>query len=327
MRLTAIAVLAIGLGFVASAAGAQRGTDSASYPYKPVRVIVPVAPGGSTDLIARIVMAKLSEAIGGPFVIDNRAGAGGILGNEIVAHAQPDGYTLLFTYAAHTIVPFIYAKIPYDVYRDFAPVTLAGSQPLLLTINSSVRANSVQELIALARAKPRELNVALATPSSSGALAAELFKIVTNTQMESIAFKGGAPAMTALVSGEVQLIFGTPPVVLPFAKSGKIKILGTTGKERASFLPEVPTLIEGGIKDFNTAPWQGILAPAGTPAVIIDRLYRQVLEVLKTPYTHERFAAVGTDVVGNSPKEFAQQIARELEQNSKVIKAVGMKGD
>ena len=133
--------------------------------------------------------------------------------------------------------------------------------------------------------------------------------------------------MTALISGEVQLIFGTPPVVLPFAKSGSIKILGTTGKERALFLPEVPTLIEAGIKDFNTAPWQGIIAPAGTPAGIIDRRYKQVLEVLRTPYTHERFAAVGTDVVGNSPKEFAQLIARELEQNSKVIKVVGMKGD
>ncbi|MGH8620412.1 MAG: Bug family tripartite tricarboxylate transporter substrate binding protein, partial [Burkholderiales bacterium] len=284
-------------------------------------------PGGGTDLIARIVLTKLTEAMGGPFVIDNRAGAGGILGNEIVARAQPDGYTLLFTYAAHTIVPFIYDKIPYDVNKDFAPISLVGSQPLLLAVHPSVKANTVQELVAFAKAKPNALNVALATPSSSGALAAELFKVVTNTQMESVPFKGGGPAMTALLGGEVQLIFGTPPVVMPFVKSGKVKVLGTTGKDRVSYLPEVPTLIESGIKDFNTAPWQGLLAPAKTPPAIIDKLYKQILEVLKTSYTKERFAAAGTDVVGNSPKEFGELIKRELEQNSKIIKAVGMKAD
>jgi tripartite-type tricarboxylate transporter receptor subunit TctC len=327
MKFSTTAMLAACLLPVAAATAAQPAAGAANYPDKPVRVIVPVAPGGGTDLIARIVMSKLTEAIGGPFVIDNRAGAGGILGNEIVARAQPDGYTLLFTYAAHTIVPFIYDKIPYDVYKDFAPITMVGAQPLLLAVNPSVKANTVQELIAFAKAKPNALNVALATPSSSGALAAELFKIVTNTQMESIPFKGGGPAMTALLGGEVQLIFGTPPVVMPFVKSGKVKVLGTTGKERVPYLPEVPTLIESGIKDFNTAPWQGLLAPAKTPPAIVDRLYKQILEVLKTPYAKERFAAAGTDVVGNSPKEFGELIKRELEQNSKVIKAVGMKAD
>ena len=174
---------AIALCACAALAAAQ---PMGNYPDKPIRVIVPVAAGGGTDIIARIVMSKVAEGMGATIVIDNRAGAGGILGNEIVAHSQPDGYTLLFTYAAHTIVPFIYRKVPYDVYKDFAPVTMAGSQPLLLAVNSSVKANTVQELIALAKAKPNELNVALATPSSSGALAAELFKILTNTQMVSV---------------------------------------------------------------------------------------------------------------------------------------------
>ncbi|MEO7726368.1 MAG: tripartite tricarboxylate transporter substrate binding protein [Burkholderiales bacterium] len=309
------------------AALAYAQQPAAHYPDKPIRVIVPVAAGGGTDIIARIVTSKVAEGLGAVAVIDNRAGAGGILGNEIVAHAPPDGYTLLFTYAAHTIVPFIYRKVPYDVYKDFAPVTMAGSQPLLLAINASVKANTVQELIALAKARPNELNVALATPSSSGALAAELFKILTNTQMVSIPFKGGAPALTAMVSGEVQLIFTTPPTVMPYIKGGKVKILGTSGKERVPYLPEVPTLAEAGIKDFNTAPWQGLLAPAGTPPAIIDKLYRQVSEVLKTPYAQERFAAAGTDIVGSSPKEFGELIKRELAQNSKVIKAVGMKAD
>jgi tripartite-type tricarboxylate transporter receptor subunit TctC len=306
-----------------AAAIAQPG----NYPDKPVRVIVPVAAGGGTDIIARIVMSKVAEGLGATMVIDNRAGAGGILGNEIVAHSQPDGYTLLFTYAAHTIVPFIYRKVPYDVYKDFAPVTMAGAQPLLLAINASVKANTVQELIALAKAKPNDLNVALATPSSSGALAAELFKLLTKTQMVSVPFKGGAPALTAMVSGEVQLIFTTPPTVMPYIKGGKVRILGTSGKERVPYLPDVPTLAEAGIKDFNTAPWQGLLAPAGTPAAIIDRLYKQVGEVLKTQYAQERFAAAGTDVVGSSPKEFGELIRRELAQNSKVIKAVGMRAD
>ncbi len=318
-------ILAAGLSLCATSAFAQQA--AAGYPNKPVRVIVPVASGGGTDIIARIVMTKLGEQLGGAFVIDNRAGAGGILGNEIVAHAQPDGYTLLFTYAAHTIVPFIYRKVPYDVYKDFAPVTMAGSQPLLLAINAGVKANTVQELIALAKARPNALNVALATPSSSGALAAELFKILTNTQMVSVPFKGGAPALTAMVSGEVQLIFTTPPTVMPYIKGGKVKILGTSGKDRVSYLPEVPTLAEAGIKDFNTAPWQGLLAPAGTPAAIIDKLYKQIGEVLKTSYTNERFTAAGTDVVGSSPREFGELIKRELEQNSKVIKAVGMRAD
>ena len=310
-----------------SCAALAAAQSTGNYPDKPIRVIVPVAAGGGTDIIARIVMSKVAEGMGATIVIDNRAGAGGILGNEIVAHSQPDGYTLLFTYAAHTIVPFIYRKVPYDVYKDFAPVTMAGSQPLLLAVNSSVKANTVQELIALAKAKPNELNVALATPSSSGALAAELFKILTNTQMVSVPFKGGAPALTAMVSGEVQLIFTTPPTVMPYIKGGKVRVLGTSGKDRVPYLPEVPTLAEAGIKDFNTAPWQGLIAPAGTPPAIIDKLYRQVGEMLKTPYAQERFTAAGTDVVGSSPKEFGELIRRELAQNSKVIKAVGMRAD
>jgi len=288
-----------------SCAALAAAQSTGNYPDKPIRVIVPVAAGGGTDIIARIVMSKVAEGMGATIVIDNRAGAGGILGNEIVAHSQPDGYTLLFTYAAHTIVPFIYRKVPYDVYKDFAPVTMAGSQPLLLAVNSSVKANTVQELIALAKAKPNELNVALATPSSSGALAAELFKILTNTQMVSVPFKGGAPALTAMVSGEVQLIFTTPPTVMPYIKGGKVRVLGTSGKDRVPYLPEVPTLAEAGIKDFNTAPWQGLIAPAGTPPAIIDKLYRQVGEMLKTPYAQERFTAAAPMSSAARPKSSA----------------------
>ena len=298
------------------------------YPDRPVRVIVPVAAAGGTDIIARIVMSKLADVTQRQYVVDNRPGAGGILGNEIVAKSRPDGYTMLFTYAAHTIVPFIYSHgVPYDVYKDFAPVVLAGQQPLLLALNAQVPANTVAELIKLARAKPNSLNVAWATPSSSGALAAEIFKMVTDTRMTSVPFKGGAPALTALIQNEVQLIFTTPPTVMGHLKSGRVKVLGTSGKERVPYLPDVPTLAEAGVKDFNTAPWQGLLAPAKTPPAIVRYLFDQIAAVLKMPDVKERFASQGTDPVGLGPKEFGDMINRELALNSKVIKAVGMRAD
>lgn len=317
---------ALALTAATSVAAAQ---GPSGYPTRPVRVIVPVAAAGGTDIIARIVLTRLSDLIGRAFVVDNRPGAGGLLGNEIVAKALPDGHTLLFTYAAHTIVPFIYTstKIPYDVYKDFTPVTLAGQQPLLLALNAQVPANTVGELIKLAKAKPDSLNIAWATPSSSGALAAEIFKIITDTKMVSVPFKGGAPALTALIQNEVQLIFTTPPTVMPHLKSGRVKVLGTSGKTRVPYLPDVPTLAEAGVKDFNTAPWQGVLAPARTPPPIVKYLHEQISAVLKTPDVREKFASQGTDPVGLGPKEFGELINRELALNSKVIRAVGMKAD
>jgi len=330
MRRTAASLFsALSLCALGAAAQAQPVQGPGGYPERPVRVIVPVAAAGGTDIIARIVLTKLSDATGRPYVVDNRPGAGGLLGNEIVAKARPDGYTLLFTYAAHTIVPFIYnsRSIPYDVYKDFAPVVLAGQQPLLLALNAQVPANTVGELIKLAKAKPDTLNVALATPSSSGALAAEIFRIITDTKMVLVPFKGGAPALTALLQNEVQLIFTTPPTIMGHLKSGRVKVLGTSGKERVPYLPDVPTLAEAGVKDFNTAPWQGLLAPAATPPAIVNYLYTQIAAVLKMPDVKERFASQGTDPVGLGPKEFGKMIAAELALNGKVIKAVGMKAD
>ncbi|HEX2829265.1 MAG TPA: tripartite tricarboxylate transporter substrate binding protein [Burkholderiales bacterium] len=315
------------LALVATAAHAAQGPDN--YPTRPVRVIVPVAAAGGTDIIARIVMTKLADATGGNFIIDNRPGAGGLLGNEIVAKAPRDGQTLLFTYAAHTIVPFIYqgTKIPYDVYKDFAPITLVGQQPLLLALSSKVPADSVAELIKLARDKPGSLNVAWATPSSSGALAAEIFKLITKTDMTSVPFRGGALALTALIQNEVQLIFTTPPTVMPHLKSGRVKVVATSGKTRVPYLPDVPTLAESGVKDFNTAPWQGLLAPAGTSREIIAYLHNHIAAIMKMPDVRERFASQGTDPVALGPKEFGDMINRELALNSKVIKAVGMRAD
>lgn len=319
----------VAIGFLAASsfAFAQQRASTASYPERPVRVVVPVAPGGSTDLQARIMTAKLNEALGMPFIVDNRAGAGGIIGTEMVANAAADGYTLLFAQAGHTIIPFIYSKVPYDVNKDFTPITLVATSPLVLTINPSIGASSIKELIELAKAKPGKLNVALSTPSSSGALIAEWFKMVTKTDIVSVPFKGGAPAMTALLSGEVQFIFATTPSALPLVKSGRLKILATSGAQRLSYMPEVPTLDESGLKGFEAEPWGGFLGPAKLPRAIVDRIYQASIAILKQPEVRERLITTGNVPDGSTPEEFSRKLDRELKQNAKIIKAVGMKGD
>lgn len=320
-----VAVLFVLLLGSAAANAAERAPAGEVYPARPVRVVVPAAPGGATDVVARIVSAKLGEKLGGQFVVDNRAGAGGLMGTDIVAKSAADGYTLLFAYAGHTIVPFIYAKVPYEVSRDFAPVTMAASQPLLLAINATLGINTVEELITAARAKPGQLNAALPTPSGAAALAIEMFKVATDTRIVSVPFKGGGPALTALLSNEIQLMFTTPPVAIPQLKSGRIRILATSSAKRLAYLPQVRTLEESGLKGFEMEPWQGLLAPAKTPQAIITLLHREIHNALQQPDVREKLAAAGCDPVGSTPQEFAQKIRRELEQNGKVIRHIGMK--
>jgi tripartite-type tricarboxylate transporter receptor subunit TctC len=313
--------------FVGGAVSAQPASRPAHWPERPVRVIAPTLAGGPTDIIIRIVIGKVAEGFDRPFVVDNRPGAGGLIGTDLVAKAPRDGHTLLFTYAAHTIIPFIYAQVPYDVRRDFAPITMTSMQPLLLAVHAGVKANSVQELVAYARENPGKLNLALASPGGSGALAAELFKLTTGTHMVTVPYKGAAQAMPALLSGEMHLIFTSLPSVLPHVKSGKVKVLGVASLKRSQFMTEVPTLIESGIRDFNTSPWQGLLAPAGTSIAVIDLLYKRVVAALELPEVRQRLAAVGTEAEGTSPTEFATFLQQELARNSKVIKAAGMKAE
>jgi tripartite-type tricarboxylate transporter receptor subunit TctC len=312
---------------VASAVGAQPASRAGAWPERPVRVVAPTLAGGPTDLIIRVVVSKVAEGFDKPFIVDNRPGAGGLIGTDAVAKAPRDGHTLLFTYAAHSIIPFIYPQVPYDVHRDFAPITMTSMQPLLLAVHAGVKANTVQELVAYAKVNPGKLNLALASQAGSGALAAELFKMVTGTNMVTVPFKGAAQAMPALLSGEMHLIFTSLPSVLPYVKGGKVRVLGVASLKRSQFMPEVPTLIESGIRDFNTSPWQGLLAPAGTPSAVIELLHRRVVDALKAPEVRQRLAAAGTEVEGTSPKEFGAFLQRELAQNSKVIKAAGMKAE
>ena len=318
--------LAVALLVLPVAAGAQSAGAARDYPSRPIRLIVPVAPGGSTDIVARIVAAGLGDSAGWQIVVDNRPGAGGVIGSEIVSRSLPDGYTLLLAYASHTTMPFM-TKVPYDAYSDFSPVTQVAVQPLVLTINPSLSVGSVKELIALAKSRPKGINAGIATPGSAGHLATELFKLRTGTTdgIVSVIYKGGAPAQVALLSGEVQLIFASTPAAMPYIKSGKVKVLATSAKNRLPYLPDVPTFAELGVP-VETAPWQGILGPAKMPRAVVTRLHEEVAKLLKLPDMVKRFAATGSETVGSTPEEFGAKLKLELQEFGKIIPALGLQG-
>ena len=287
---------------------------------------MPVPPGGSTDIVARIIVAGLVESSGFRVVVDNRGGAGGVIAADMVARAAPDGYTLLFAYASFTTTPFL-GKVPYDPYRDFSPITLAAVNPLLLVVNPSLPVTNVKDLIALAKSRPKGLNAGIATAGSAGHLAMELFKLRTGIAdgIVSVIYSGGGPTQVALMSGEVQLVFGSVPTSQPYVKSGKVKIIASLAKRRLPYFPDTPTLAELGVPMDSAAPWQGILGPAKMPRPIVMRLYSEVATVLKRPEIVERLVATGAEVVGSTPDEFAEKIKQDLQEFAKIIPALGMK--
>ncbi len=296
-----------------------------AYPSKPIRVLVPSPPGGSNDGVARIISAGLNQSLGRPIVIDNRAG-GGVIASELVARARADGYTLLFAFAAFTITPFLHIKPPYDVLKDFAPISEVADQPLFLIVHPSVQANTIKELIALSKSSPGGLLAGFTQPGSSTHLAAEIFKLKTDTtkSITSVSYKGGSAAQIALLSGEVQISFLTATAMLPQIKTGKIKVIATSASKRVRYLPDVPTFEEAGVTGVEASPWQGLLAPAGTPRAIINQLHGEIVKLLKRPETVERLASLGGDPVGSSPAEFRAKLERELNAFAKVIPALGL---
>ena len=296
------------------------------YPSKPIRVLVPSPPGGSNDGVARIVSASLNQSLGRPIVIDNRAG-GGVIASELVARARADGYTLLFAFAAFTITPFLHIKPPYDVLKDFAPISEVAEQPLFLIVHPSVAANTIKELVALSKSKPGGLMAGFTQPGSSTHLAAEIFKLKTDTakSITSISYKGGASAQMALLSGEVQVSFLTATATLPQVKTGRIKVIATSAAKRVHYLPDVPTFDEAGVTGMEASPWQGLLAPAGTPRAIITLLHAEVVKLLSRPENVGRLAALGADPVGSSPAQFREKLERELKTFGKMIPALGLK--
>jgi tripartite-type tricarboxylate transporter receptor subunit TctC len=305
---------------------AQAATPPATnYPTKPIRIIVPQSAGGSTDLAARVVTQRLSEALGQTLVVDNRPGAGSLNGTETVAKAPADGYTLLAVAASFTINPSLHEKLPFDPVRDFAPITRLAALPHILVVHPSLPVKSVKDLIALAKAKPGELNYASSGVATSTHLAAELFKHLTGTDMVQVPFKGGAPGVVGLLSGQVQLYFATISTALPHVKSNKIRALAVTTGKRSIVAPEFPTIAEAGVAGYEHASWIGLLAPARTSRPVVSRLHMESIKVINMPEVQTLLLRDGLEPVGDDPVEFSRTIRNEIAKWMKVVKAAGIK--
>ncbi|MCC6535690.1 MAG: tripartite tricarboxylate transporter substrate binding protein [Burkholderiales bacterium] len=324
-------IFRIAFAVIATLAGqsapAQDKSAADAYPNRPVRLIIPYAVGGATDIVGRIVGQKLGERLGQQVVIDNRTGAGAIIGTEILARSAPDGYTMMSANIAHGANPYLHKKLPYDTVKHFAPVTLMVVVPMVLVVHPSVTARSVPEFVTLAKAKPGQLTFGTAGTGSANHLAMELFKFRTGTNIIHVPYKGGAPAIADLIAGQITSMFSTVAMALPHIQAGKTVAFGLSGHKRSSALPNVPTVGEMGIAGAELYEWQGILVPAGTPAAIIGRLHRDIAGVLGLPDVRERIAGLGADVVGSTPAQFAEHIQKELAIWGKVIPSAGIQAN
>lgn len=297
---------------------------AAPFPTRPVRVVVPTGAGAITDILARILSEKLSPALGQQIVIDNRTGAGGIIGTEIVAKAPPDGHTLLFAFPSHALNPSFYPSLPYDTINDFAPITIVSYVTSVLFVNSSFPAKSVSEFIAVAKSKPGYINYG-SVQASLGQLSAELFASLAGIKIVGISYKGGPQRDMAVISGEVHMGFTPPISLVPLIKTGKVRALGVTSKERVSAMPDVPSIAEAGLPGYESNGWNGVLAPAKTPQAIINQLHGGIVKVLQSPDVVQQLAVQGVDPVGNTPKEFATIIKNDIEKWAKIIRGAGIK--
>jgi len=303
-----------------------------AWPNKPVRIVVPFAPGGTTDILARALAPELGKAFGQTFVIDNKPGAGGNLGSDMVAKSPPDGYTLLMgTVGTHAINAALYPKLPFDPVKDFAPITLVAGVPNVLVMNpakaQAAKIDTVADLIRYAKANPGKLNMASSGNGTSIHLSGELFKSMTGTYMLHFPYRGSGPALLDLIGGTMDLMFDNLPSALPQIKAGKLKALAVTSAQRSAAVPELPTIAEAGVKGFDASSWFGLLAPAGTPADVIDRLQRETAKSFESPAFKERLLSQGAIPGGQSPAEFAKFIAAESKKWAQVVKVSGAKVD
>ena len=317
MRAVRIAALSI----AASIAAASAPALAQSYPAKPLRLIVPFTPGGSTDILGRSVAQSLTDALGQQVIVDNRPGAGGSIGAEAAAKSPADGYTLLMGHIGTLAVnPSLYPKLGYDPIKDFAPISLFAMVPNILVVSPKLPVKSVAELIAIGRSKPGTLHYSTGGQGSAAHLAVEYFKLATRTDFVHVPYKGTGPAVADLLGGQVDLTMTGLPPVLQHIRAGKLRALGTAGRQRLSLLPDLPTLHESGVKDFDATQWYGVLAPAGTPPAIVDRLSGEIRKSLAAPEVKKRLEAEGADPVGSTPAEFAKHIAAELARWRTVIR-------
>jgi len=317
-RLAAIALFAL-------TAVAARGD---TFPSRPIRIVVPFAAGGATDLIARVVGQKLTESMGQAVVVENRPGASGMIGADLVAKAPPDGYTLLMASTAEIAInPSLYSKMSYDPQKDLAPITLAGVTPLILVVNPASPLHSVADIVKEAKAHPGTISFASAGNGSVQHLSGELVKVLTSTDMVHVPYKGAAPALTDVLSGQVTMFFSGMPPAMPHVKSGKLRALAVTTPKRSPAAPDVPTMAEAGVQGFDISNWFGLLAPAGTPPGILDKLHGEAVKALMQPAVKERLAEQGAEVVADSREHFGAFIKAEADKYAKLIKVSGAKAD
>ena len=300
--------------------------DAADYPSKPVRFIVPFPPGGGTDILARIVGQRLGERLGTQFVVDNRPGAGTNIGMQLAARATPDGYTIIMASVGVAANPSLYHHMGFNPLKDLTPVSLVAIAPTILVVNPSVAARNPRELIALAKAQPGRLNYGSFGAGSGAHLAAELFKLVTGVNLVHVPYRGGGPAIAALLGGEVQLVFSSMLPVLPHVKSGRLRAIGLAAAQRSPAAPEVPTFREYGVP-YETGTWFGVLAPAGTPSAGVERLHREIAAIVASSEVHERISREGANPVGDTPRQFGAFIKSEAARWAKVVKVAGIKID
>ncbi|MGE5523584.1 MAG: tripartite tricarboxylate transporter substrate binding protein [Rhodospirillaceae bacterium] len=319
MRKTILACL-----MAAAALPAAAAENVNDYPSKPIRLVVPFTPGGSTDILARVIGQKLTEAWGKQVVIDNRPGAGGNIGVDLVAKSPADGYTLVMGHiGTFGVNPTLYPKLPYDPIKDFQPITLVALVPNMLSVNPALPAKSVKELVALAKAKPGTINFGSGGNGSAAHLAGEYFKLMTKTEITHIPYRGTSPAVTDLIAGQIQMMITGVPPTLTFAKSGKLRALAVATSKRLPLLPDLPTIAEAGVPGYEATQWYGVLAPAGTPKPIVAKLNAEMAKAIKGPDVREKLAADAAEPVGNSPEEFGAFIKKEIARWAPVVKASG----
>jgi tripartite-type tricarboxylate transporter receptor subunit TctC len=314
----------LGVGAAATSSLAPTQARAAGYPERPIKIVVPFAPAGPTDIMARIVAQHLGDAIGGTAIVENKPGAGGNIGIGGVAHAEPDGYTLLITSSAYVVNPGLYAKIPYDPYKDFAPIAELGTSPNVILVNPTLGINSIADLVARAKADPNELNYASPGIGTTPHLSGELFKIVAGIQITHVPYSGAGPAIRAILSGTTQVAFAALPPAHPHIESGALKALAVTGAHRWFDLPDVPTMVELGYKDFISDTFQGFLAPAKTPPAVVGQLAAKSIEILKMPKIAEQLRNNGFEVLANGPDGMRKRIDDEVPKWRDIVAKAGI---
>lgn len=298
-----------------------------NYPTKPLRVIVPFPPGGSVDIIARLLSPKLSESLGQQVVVENRSGASGNIGTELAARAAPDGYTLILHTLPFVANTFLYSRVPYDVQNDFAPISLLSSSPSLLAVHPSIPAHSVRELLALAKSRPGALNYATAGPATNPHIAGELFNYLGKVNLVAVHFKGGGPGLIATISGEISITFSNIAETSAYVNAGRLRALGVSSLKRSPALPDLPTIAEAGLPGYEFVTWHGMLAPKGTPRAIVVSLNDRLRKIMSAPDQMQRFKERGLDIITSSPEEFAAHLKNEMNKWGKVIKERNMRAD